>query len=218
MARKSNAQKAAEAAAALAAEQAETQELAKVETVDGETVVTDLEPVSEGPVTTSVDADGEDLGDVTNQPVEAPETASEEAVDPTEEIVGDDAPSEAPEPEQESVITPELADILTHPALVDEITKQINDEIVADLIKTATAYELEDGFLPILRPTMVGDELTGHIPCPKAVFETVQIEGWQRLIDSHPAKHALKSIVYWKNINGSATVRCMSSSKFADVA
>lgn len=214
MARKSNAQKAAEAAAAQAADQA-TQELGKIEIVDGEKVVTDQEPASR----IDVDATGEDLGDVSedvsNDPViEADEaTEASEALDPTESIIDDAIPAEADEPvqepEQESLVTPELA---------NEITKQIDEEIIDQLVKTAeVGYELEDGFTPTLRPTMVGELYTGYIACPRAAFEAVQVEGWQFQIDTHPAKQALKSILHWKNINGSATVRCMSSSKFADV-
>lgn len=206
MGRKSNATLAAEAAAKAAAE---TQELGKIETVDDKVVVTDLEPVSgpidpdteikavlEAPVASTVDPDGEDLGDVTNQPVETPVTPT--PTDP-DGVLQQDTPAT---PEQEAE------------------TQSIYDQIAAaDAAEKASsfAYELEDGFVPILRPTNVGDALTGHIPAPKAIFDLVQTEGWQELIDAHPAKHGLKSIVYWKNINGSAIVRCMSSSKFADV-
>lgn len=214
MGRKSNATLAAEAAAEAAKLAAtETQELGKIETVDGEVVVTDLEPVSgpidtdteikdvlEAPVASSVDPDGEDLGDVTNQPVETPVIDAGEPVEPTEPV----------ELEQDTPATPEQ----------EAETQSIYDQIeAAEAAEKASgfAYELEEGFLPILRPTMVGEALTGHIPAPKAVFECVQNEGWQELIDSHPAKHGLKSVLYWKNINGSAVVRCMSSSRFADV-
>lgn len=208
MARKSNAQKAAEAAA-LAAEQAveTTQELGKIETIDGEVVVTDLEPASKEPVEASVDANGEDLGDVTNQPVETPVIEADEAVDPTEGFVDGEEPTEAPEQDIEA--TPEEQAVVE--AIYDELVES------GELQEPEVEYELEDGFTPILRPTMVGDEYTGYIACPRMAFESVQVAGWQGRIDSHPAKNALKSILYWKNINGSATVRCMSSSKFADV-
>lgn len=194
MGRKSKATLAAEAAAA----ESQTQELAKIETVDGEKVVTDLEPKSEAPVSASVDPNGEDLGDVSSEPAETPVIESGEVVDPTESVVEGEEPSEAPEHEleQDRPETPEEA----------AVTQAIY-----------AAIELEENFKPILRPTMVGDAYTGHIPCPKAVFDLVQTEGWQDLIEIHPAKHGLKSVLYWKNINGSAVVRCMSSSKFADV-
>lgn len=205
MGRKSKAVLAAEAAAA----EAQTQELAKVEVVDGEKVVTDLEPESKAPENASVDPNGEDLGDVSSEPAKTPVIESGEAVDPTETIVEGEEPSEAPEPEQDSEATPEQA----------AITDAINQEIIAELTERVKSFEytLEEGFSPILRPTMVGDAYTGHIPCPKAVFDLVQTEGWQGLIDAHPAKHGLKSVLYWKQKNGSAVVRCMSSSKFADV-
>lgn len=177
--RKSNAEKAAEAAALAA----QTQELAKIETVDGEKVVTDLEPVSEAPVSPSVDPIGEDLGDVTNTTPETP-------------VIEPDA---APEP----VVHPET--------VIDELTPEVKAELVEFL-------GVQDDFKPILVPTMVGDKQTGHIPCPKAVFELVQIEGWQDLIDEQPAHVAagLKSVQYWQGINGSAKVRCQSSSRFAE--
>ena len=222
MGRKSNATLAAEAAAEAAKVAAtETQELGKIETVDGEVVVTDLEPVSgpidadteikevlEAPVASTVDPDGEDLGDVTNQPVETPVIDAGEPVVPTEPEAPVTEPVEALE--QDTPATPEQ----------EAETQSIYDQIeAAEAAEKASgfAYELEEGFSPILRPTMVGEAFTGHIPAPKAVFDAVQVEGWQELIDSHPAKHGLKSVLYWKNINGSAVVRCMSSSRFADV-
>lgn len=177
--RKSNAEKAAEAAALAA----KTQELAKIEVVDGEKVVTDLEPVSEAPVSASVDPIGEDLGDVTNT---APET-----------------PVIEPEAATEPVVHPET--------VIEELTPEVKAELVEFL-------GVQDDFKPILVPTMVGEARTGHIPCPKAVFELVQIEGWQDLIDEQPAhvKAGLKSVLHWKKVNGTAKVRCQSSSRFAD--
>lgn len=229
MARKSKATLAAEAAAK-AAEQAETQELGKIEVVDGEKVVTDLEPASKEPVAASVDANGEDLGDVSTGPVKPAENEADEgtdAIDPTQGIVDDVVPTEAPEPIDTTdatvvEVTPptpeEMSAVLTQAREAQEQAEQeAQEEAEKEAEENSFQYELEDGFLPILRPTMVGDKVTGHIPCPKAVFEAVQVPGWQKLIDGHQAKHALKSIVYWKNINGSAVVRCMSSSKFADV-
>lgn len=203
MGRKSNATLAAEAAAEAAKVAAEQ----VVETVDVIDPVTPVEVPVEAPVASSVDPDGEDLGDVTNQPVETPVTEPEAvevpAVIPTptdpDGLLQQDTPAT---PEQEA----ETQSIYDQIAAADEAEKA-----------SGFAYELEDGFLPILRPTMVGEALTGHIPAPKAVFDAVQIEGWQELIDAHPAKHGLKSVLYWKNINGSAVVRCMSSSRFADV-
>lgn len=226
MARKSNAQKAAEAAAKAAEQAQETQELGKIEIVDGEKVVTDLEPASKEPVAASVDANGEDLGDVSTEAPKGTENEAGEApvIDPTEGIIEDAVPTEAPDPTAAVVVetpapTPEeMAAVLVQAREAQEKAEQDAVEAAeAEAEANSFAYELEDGFLPILRPTMVGDKYTGHIPCPKAVFEAVQIPGWQKLIDGHSAKHALKSIVYWKNINGSAVVRCMSSSKFADV-
>lgn len=207
MGRKSNATLAAEAAA----KAAETQELAKIETVDGKVIVTDLEPASgpvEAPVSSTVDPDGEDLGDVTNQPVETPVIDAGEPVVPTEPEAPVTEPVEALE--QDTPATPEQE------AETQSIYEQIEAAEAAEKA-SGFAYELEEGFSPILRPTMVGEAYTGHIPAPKAVFDAVQVEGWQELIDSHPAKHGLKSVLYWKNINGSAVVRCMSSSRFADV-
>ena len=200
--------------ATLAAEAAAVQELGKIETVEGEVVVTDLEPASDGvvveaPVSVSVDPDGEDLGDVTNQPVETPVIEDDEAVDPTEEVVEGEEPSEAPDLEQDSQAT------IEQQAITDEINKEIVKELV-EIVKSVD-FDLEDDFKPILRPTSVAGELIGHIPCPKAVFDLVQKEGWEQLINSHNAKHGLKSVLYWKRKNGSAVVRCMSSSRFADV-
>ena len=204
MGRKSKATLAAEAAA-----QVETQELAKIEIVDGEKVVTDLEPVSQAAVVASVDPNGEDLGDVSSDTVETPVIDAGEAVDPTEAVVEGEEPSEAPELEQDSEATPDQA------AITDSINKEIADELDTDV--QFVDYDIEEDFKPILRPTSVAGELIGHIPCPKAVFELVQKDGWESLIDSHNAKHGLKSVLYWKRKNGSAVVRCMSSSRFADV-
>lgn len=207
MGRKSNATLAAEAAA----KAAETQELAKIETVDGKVIVTDLEPASgpvEAPVSSTVDPDGEDLGDVTNQPVETPVIDAGEPVVPTE--------PEAPVTEPVEALEQDTPAIPEQEAETQSIYEQIEAAEAAEKA-SGFAYELEEGFSPILRPTMVGEAYTGHIPAPKAVFDAVQVEGWQELIDSHPAKHGLKSVLYWKNINGSAVVRCMSSSRFADV-
>lgn len=179
--RKSNAEKAALAA------QAQTQELAKVEVIDGEKVVTDLEPVAKAPVTLSVDADGEDLGDVSNAPAKTPV------------IEADEAP--------ELKASPVDADEEFHAVLQAEI----DSAAVAELIARVEVFK------PVLVPTMVGDAQTGHIPCPKAVFELVQIEGWQDSIEDHPAHvtAGLKSVLHWKTINGTAKVRCQSSSRFA---
>lgn len=210
MGRKSNATLAAEAAAE-AAKVAATEELDAQTKLVADEITKEINKeivdqliastsTLEAPVASSVDPDGEDLGDVTNQPVETPVIEAGEPVEPIEPVVL----------EQDTPATPEQ----------EAETQSIYDQIeAAETAEKASgfAYELEDGFLPILRPTMVGDDLTGHIPAPKAVFDFVQNEGWQELIDSHPAKHGLKSILYWKNINGSAVVRCMSSSRFADV-
>ncbi len=97
------------------------------------------------------------------------------------------------------------------------LAAEIDAEIVAEV--NAIVAAREEDFKPILVPTMVGDERKGHIPCPKAVFDLVQVEGWQDLIDEQPAhvKAGLKSVLHWKNINGTVKVRCQSSSKFADV-
>ncbi|MNC03611.1 hypothetical protein D3C76_363200 [compost metagenome] len=195
MGRKSNAVLAKEAAAKAAAEQV-------VETpVVEETVETP--EVVEAPVVASVDPVGEDLGDVTDETVETP-------VDPTEAVI------EGAEPEEvEPVAEPED----TAPELVEEFSQPVESTATTEVTELPDGfeYELEDGFAPILRPTMVGEELTGHIPCPKGVFDLVQTEGWQSLIDSHVAKAGLKSVLFWKRKNGSAVVRCMSSSRFADV-
>jgi hypothetical protein len=192
MGRKSNAALAKEAAAKAAAEQV-------VETpVVEETVETP--EVVEAPVSASVDPVGEDLGDVTDETVESP-------VDPTEAVI------EGAEPEEvEPVVEPED----TAPELVEEFSQPVESTATTEL-PDGFEYELEDGFAPILRPTMVGEAFTGHIPCPKGVFDLVQMPGWQSLIDSHVAKAGLKSVLFWKRKNGSAVVRCMSSSKFADV-
>jgi hypothetical protein len=167
--RKSNAEKAVLAA------QAQTQELAKVEVIDGEKVVTDLEPVSKAPVTLSVDADGEDLGDVSNTPAKTPVIEADEAPEPVVVVEQDD-------------------------------------------FEAKFGLTIVDDYKPILVPTMVGDAQTGHIPCPKAVFELVQIVGWQHSIKDHPAhvQAGLKSIHYWQDINGTVKVRCQSSSRFAE--
>lgn len=169
--RKSNAEKAAEAAAL-----AKTQELAKIEVIDGEKVVIDLEPVSKAPVTLSVDTDGEDLGDVSNAPAKP-------------------AVIEAP-----------------------ELVETFSSEVQGTRETEVTELPVAEDFKPILVPTMVGEARTGHIPCPKAVFELVQIEGWQDSIEDHPAHvtAGLKSIQFWQNVNGAVKVRCQSSSRFAD--
>lgn len=183
--RKSNAEKAALAAQA--------QELAKIEIVDGEKVVTDLEPVAKAPVTLSVDADGEDLGDVSNAPAKTPVIEAGEPVDPEAELI--------------AVLETEI-----HPeTVIEELTPEVKAELVEFL-------GVPEAFKPILVPTMVGEARTGHIPCPKAVFELVQIEGWQDLIEDQPAhiKAGLKSVLHWKKVNGTAKVRCQSSSRFAD--
>lgn len=187
--RKSNAE-----LAAIAAEAAKTQELAKIEIVEGEKVVTDLEPESKAPVIASVDPDGEDLGDVTPEVVETPVIEAGEATGPFD-----------PEVELKAVLE-------FDETVIEELTPEVKAELVEFL-------GVKDDFTPILVPTMVGDERKGHIPCPKAVFDLVQVEGWQDLIDDQPThvKAGLKSVLHWKNINGTVKVRCQSSSKFADV-
>lgn len=169
--RKSN----VELAAIAAAEAAKTQELAKIEIVDGEKVITDLEPVTKAPVSASVD--------------------------PVIEATG---PFD-PEVELKAVLE-------FDETVIEELTPEVKAELVEFL-------GVKDDFTPILVPTMVGDERKGHIPCPKAVFDLVQVEGWQDLIDEQPVhvKAGLKSVLHWKNINGTVKVRCQSSSRFADV-
>lgn len=189
--RKSNAELAAIAAAV------KTQEIAKIEIVDGKKVVTDLEPVSgpidadteikavlEAPVSSSVDPDGEDLGDVTNQVAKTPVIEAGELV-----------------------------------AVIEQMSPGVPVATVDEYFLAPSAYTIDESFTPILVPTMVGDERKGHIPCPKSVFDLVQVEGWQDLIDDQPThiKAGLKSVLHWKNINGTARVRCQSSSRFADV-
>lgn len=203
MGRKSN--------AVLAAEAAKTQELAKVEVIDGEKVVTDLEPVSKAPVTLSVDADGEDLGDVTNTTPETPVIESGEPVDPEVEMQA--------VLKHTATFTIEGGDLPEVPG-IEKAAARLAAEIDAEIIAHVNAIvAAQDVFTPILVPTMVGDERKGHIPCPKDVFQLVQVEGWQDLIDDQPAhiKAGLKSVLHWQNINGTVKVRCQSSSRFADV-
>lgn len=200
--RKSNAEKAAEAAALAA----QTQELAKIDVIDGEKVVTDLEPVAKAPVTLSVDVDGEDLGDVSNTPVETPVIEADEPVEP--EVAKTLATFEIKAGE-----FPETPGIEKAAA---RLAAEIDAEMIAHV--KAIVAEREEAFVPILVPTMVGDTQTGHIPCPKAVFELVQNEGWQDSIGDHPAhvQLGLKSVQHWQGINGTVKVRCQSSSRFAD--
>jgi hypothetical protein len=204
--RKSN----AELAAIAATEAAKTQELAKVEVIDGEKVVTDLEPVSKAPVTLSVDADGEDLGDVTNTTPETPVIESGELVETFSGEVQGTSGTEVTE----------LPEGATREELAELFGVTLTDEPVDESLETKFNVKFdEDAFTPILVPTMVGDERKGHIPCPKDVFQLVQVEGWQDLIDDQPAhiKAGLKSVLHWQNINGTVKVRCQSSSRFADV-
>ena len=205
--RKSN----AELAAIAATEAAKTQELAKVEVIDGEKVVTDQEPVSKAPVTLSVDADGEDLGDVTNTTPETPVIESGEPVDPEVEMQA--------VLKHTATFTIEGGELPEVPG-IEKAAARLAAEIDAEIIAHVNAIvAAQDVFTPILVPTMVGDERKGHIPCPKDVFQLVQVEGWQDLIDDQPAhiKAGLKSVLHWQNINGTVKVRCQSSSKFADV-
>lgn len=195
--RKSNAEKAALAA------QAQTQELAKVEVIDGEKVVTDLEPVAKAPVTLSVDADGEDLGDVSNTPAKTPVIEADEPV---------------AEPKHKATFEIKGGELPKTPG-IEKAAARLAAEIDAEMIAHVNAIvAAQEAFKPVLVPTMVGDAQTGHIPCPKAVFELVQIEGWQDSIEDHPAhvQLGLKSVLHWKTINGTAKVRCQSSSRFAE--
>lgn len=229
--RKSNAEKAALAA------QAQTQELAKVEVIDGEKVVTDLEPVSKAPVTLSVDADGEDLGDVSNAPAKTPVIEADEPVETfSSEVQGTRGTEVTELPKHKATFEIKGGELPETPGIekaaarlaaeIDaEMIAQVNEivEARAEINKAAVAELLDfmnsdERFTPVLVPTMVGDSQTGHIPCPKAVFELVQIEGWQETIADHPAhvQLGLKSVQHWKTINGTAKVRCQSSSRFAE--
>lgn len=186
--RKSAADKAAEAAAKLAQETTE-QEIALVKTKDGESVSVDLEPATT---------------------LEAPEKPVEEVSESTP-VDGITEGEKAPENEAGET-TEELHAVEK---------AEIDAELVVEVAKKAEkaekkSHKLEENFKPILRPTSVAGEPKGYIACPKVVFDLVQQEGWEDLIESHKAKVALKSVLYWKTINGSATVRCMSSSRFAE--
>jgi hypothetical protein len=209
--RKSNAEKAALAAQA--------QELAKIEIVDGEKVVTDLEPVAKAPVTLSVDADGEDLGDVSNTTPKTPVIEAGELVETfSTEVQGTRGTEVTELPKHKATFTIE-GGVLPEVPGIEKAAARLAAEIDAEMIAHVNAIvAAQDDFKPILVPTMVGDAQTGHIPCPKAVWELVQIEGWQDLIDDQPAhiKAGLKSVLHWQKINGTAKVRCQSSSRFAE--
>lgn len=201
--RKSNAEKAALAA------QAQTQELAKVEVIDGEKVVTDLEPVAKAPVTLSVDADGEDLGDVSNAPAKTPVIEAGEPVDPEAELES--------VLKHKATFVIEGGELPVIPGIEKAVALMVADIDQAVIESVNAIIASREAFTPILVPTMVGDAQTGHIPCPKAVFELVQIEGWQDRIEDQPAHIAagLKSVQHWQGINGTTKVRCQSSSRFA---
>lgn len=77
---------------------------------------------------------------------------------------------------------------------------------------------IPEGFRPILRPTSVGGQPLGYVGCPKQVFDIVTRQGWRKGIESHKYRTQLFSILYWYQKNGSVSVRCNSSSKFAEVA
>lgn len=211
--RKSN----VELAAIAAAEAAKTQELAKIEIVEGEKVVTDLEPESKTPENASVDPNGEDLGDVSTDAVETPVIESGALVETfSTEVQGTRGTEVTELPKHKATFTIEGGKLPETPG-IEKAAARLAAEIDAEMIAQVNA--IVEAFTPILVPTMVGDARTGHIPCPKAVFDLVQVEGWQDLIDDQPAhvKAGLKSVLHWKNINGTAKVRCQSSSKFAEV-
>jgi hypothetical protein len=188
--RKSAAEKAAEAAA---------QELALVKTKDGEKVAVDLEPAStvEAPETPAEAVEAPTPSEDTPEVVIAPENAAGEV---TEEL-------QAVEKAETEAELAAVVETVVEPVEVPEVVES----------KKSKKIELEKGFKPILRPTNVAGEPKGYIACPKAVFDLVQTEGWEDLIETHTAKVALKSVLYWRELNGEAKVRCMSSSRFADV-
>lgn len=174
----------------------------------------------EAPVTLSVDKNGEDLGDVTDQPRKTPVIEADGPVDPEMELDAVLAMENSAELPEVVRLSDDLQELLTNPELGKSIQDEIDSEIVAAIIARAQfEYPLEEDFKPILLPTMVRHEYIGYISCPRAVFDLVKVEGWQSKIDDQPAhvKAGLKSVLYWKRKNNGATVRCHSSSKFGDV-
>lgn len=115
------------------------------------------------------------------------------------------------------------------PELVVEATPDAPVEIAEEVIEVTSTETpvttgdesdsvIPEGFRPVLRPTSVGGEPLGYIACPKQVFDIVVRPGWRQGIENHKYRTQLFSILYWYQKNGSASVRCNSSSKFAEVA
>lgn len=147
---------------------------------------------TEAPVIASETVEGEDLGDVTDSPVKALRLNSIESGDVSE-----------PDDEEE------------FQTIHDQIDADVSDDETP--VEPPFQYELDPDFKPNLWPYKIKGEFVGYMQVPKVVFDLVQHTGWQKLIDAHPAKQGLKSVLYWRRRNGNLTVRCMSSSKFAEV-
>jgi hypothetical protein len=152
------------------------------------------EPVSKAPVSPSVDPIGEDLGDVSNTTLKPAAIESDELVDTfsTKLPVG-------------SNLDVALAAVLA----------EVDSEVTAAVL---AQYATQADFKPTLRPSSVGGEPKGPMPVPKGIFDLVTKDPeWKDKIDSHTAKHGLKSVAHWQDVNGHVKVRCMSSSKFGEV-
>lgn len=170
-------------------QEAPEQALESIESIDEAEGTADVQESQEGPAEA-------DIEDVADQATDVTESATEEDIE----------------------ATPEQA----------EETDRINDEIRAELGQSPVVEAVEsmeelqrivvnlpEGFMPLLRPTMVGDEPKGHMPCPKGIFDLITTDAdWRSKIDSHPAKVGLQSVVHWQDKLGDLQVRCMSSSKF----
>lgn len=175
---------------------------------------------------TETPADGEDgSGDQTEGDESSDQTDSEEQ--------GPQESTEAPVIASEAVEGEDLGDVTDSPVKAlkldsiepegdEEDFQTIHDQIDADddtpaVVIPPYEYLIPDDFKPTLWPYRIKDEYIGFMQVPKVIFDLVQKPNWQEQIYMHSNKQGLISVLYWKRKNGHQVVRCMSSSKFADV-
>ena len=116
--------------------------------------------------------------------------------------------------EQPEVIVAEVPDAEVDVSLTSIEESAQDDQDKEDV--STEGYEFPVGFRPILRPTAVAGKPLGYIACPRAVFEAVTNPGWREGIEDSKIRLQLLSVLYWMDKNGSAKVRCQSSSRFSE--